>query len=630
MSQQTSGLYEFGRFRLDGRERLLLRDGAIVSLTPKAFDLLLVLVERHGHLLGKEELFKAVWPDSFVEESSLSSNIALIRKALGEGMNGERYIETVPKRGYRFVASVKVVNREGAAPVATALPVSAEFAAAPLPVKTASPAGLRKRPAAILGVFALLLLALASVGLYLRFKPAPRTESLAVLPFSADAQTEYLADGIAESLINNLSRLSNLRVTARATAFSYKGKEANPRQVGQELNVGTVLTGRVALRADSLTVQVEMVDAATGAQKWGERYQRKLSDIFAVQEEIGRQITEKLRLRLSGEEQRQLTKRYTDNAEVYQLYLQGLYLYGKKTADGLHKAIDYYQQAIAKDPQFAPAYPGLAYCYVTLSSEEESAKLLPQAKAAALKALEIDNDLAEAHAALGWIKWIFDLDRAGAESEFEQALKLNPNSADARYRYARLLADTGRFDEARAQARQAIDLDPLSIQYRKGTPYILYLSRRYTEAIAEYRKLIEIAPDFPQIQHELGLAYEQKGMYEEALSQLQKTFEMPENYGRTMIRADIGHLYAVWGKRAEAQQVLAELLKKSEQSYVSAYDIAVIYAGLGEAEQAFSWLDKAARQRPFWLVWLKLDPRLDGLRRDPRFADLLRRLRLTP
>jgi eukaryotic-like serine/threonine-protein kinase len=477
---------------------------------------------------------------------------------------------------------------------------------------------------ALAAVVVLLAQKLTSVGP--RPKPAPRAESLAVLPFGADPQTEYLADGITESLINNLSRLSNLRVIARATAFSYKGKEKDPRQVGEELNVGTVLTGRVALRDDSLTVQVDLVDAATGIQKWGERYQRRLSDIFAVEEEIGRQITEKLSLRLSGEEQRQLTRRYTDNAEVYQLHLQGLYLFNKKTEAALYQAIDHFGHAVAKDPQYAPAYPALANCYLMLSAKEGPGELLPKAKAAVVKALEIDPDLAEAHSSLGHLKWVYDLDSAGAESELGQALKLNPNSAVAHYAYGRVLTDTGRFAEAHAQAKQAIELDPLSIQYRKSVPYILFLSRRYDEAIAEYRKLIVIAPEFPQAQRELGLAYEQKALYQEAFSQLQKTYEMPENYGKTMLRADLGHLYAVWGKRAEAQQVLAELLKQSEQSYVSAYDVAVIYAGLGAKEQAFAWLDKAIGQRPFWLCWVKLDPRLDGLRADPRFGDLLRRL----
>jgi TolB-like protein/DNA-binding winged helix-turn-helix (wHTH) protein/Flp pilus assembly protein TadD len=626
MEKKLKQLYEFGSFRLDAGERLLLRAGESVPLTPKAFDLLLALVKEPGHLLEKDVLMKTVWPDSFVEENNLADNISRLRKALNDGDNGQRFIETVPKRGYRFVADVKEVNGETPASTAAVAFVANEFPAAPVPVKMASPLSRHKYLGVVLVIVGLLVLTLLGVNTYRRLQPTPRAESLAVIPFSADSQTEYLSDGISESLINNLSRLSNLRVTARTTAFSYKGKEKNPQQIGQELNVSTVLTGKVTLRDDSLTVQVEMVDAATGTQMWGERYQRKLADIFAVQEEIGRQITEKLRLRMTGEEQRQLTKRYTDNVEVYQLYLLGLYLFNKRTEDGLHKAIDHFQRAIAKDSQFAPAYPSLANCYVMLSAKEGPAKLLPEAKAAVLKALEIDNNLAEAHSSLAQIRWVYDLDGAGAQSELEQALKLNPNSAVAHYQYARVLADTGRFNEAHAQIKQAIELDPLSIQYRKSVPYILYLARQYDEAIAEYRKLIVIAPEFPQAQRELGLAYEQKGLYQEAFSQLQKTYEMRENYGKTMLRADIGHLYAVSGRRTEAQRVLTELIRKSEQSYVSAYDVAVIYAGLGDMDQAFAWLDKAIEQRSFWLVWLKLDPRLDGLRRDQRFANLLQRV----
>ena len=622
MEQKPEQLYEFGSFRLDPGERLLLRAGEPVPLTPKAFDLLLVLVKEAGHLLEKEALMNAVWPDSFVEENNLADNISRLRKALNDGENGQRFIETVPKRGYRFVADVKETN--GAASASTVTPVSPEFPTAPI---VTIPQSVLRKYLWVVIAFGVVIATFLGIAGYNRFKSA-RAESLAVIPFSSEPETEYLSDGISESLINNLSRLSNLRVTARATAFSYKGTERNPQQIGKELNVSNVLTGKVTLRNDSLTVQVELVDAETGTQLWGERYQRKLADIFAVEEEIGRQIAEKLRLRLSGEEQLQLTKRYTDNPEVYQLYFQGLYLFNKRTEEGIYKAIEYFQQAIAKDPQFALAYPSLANCYVILSAKEGPAKLLPEAKAAALKALELDNNLAEAHAALAQIRWVYDLDQAAAESELQQALKLKPNSAVAHYQYARVLADTGRFDQAHAHIKQAIELDPFSIQYRKSVAYILFLARQYDEAIAEYKKLIVIAPEFPQSQRELGLAYEQKGLYQDAFSQLQRTYDMRENYGKMMLRADIGHLYAVWGKRAEAHKVLTELIKKSEQTYVSAYDIAVIYSGLGDRDQAFGWLDKAVEQHSFWLSWLKLDPRLDPLRSDPRFSQLLQRVRL--
>lgn len=622
MPPKSEHLFEFGTFRLDPGERLLLRAGEPVPLTPKAFDLLLVLVKDAGHLLEKEALMKAVWPDSFVEENNLADNISRLRKALNDGENGQRFIETVPKRGYRFVADVKETNGATSASVET--PVSAEFPTAP-PIQSHS---VLRKYFWVVVAFGVVIATVLGIAIYNRFNSAPRAESLAVIPFSSEAETEYLSDGISESLINNLSNLSNLRVTARTTAFSYKGTERTPQQIGKELNVSNVLTGKVTLRNDSLTVQVELVDARTGTQLWGDRIERKLADIFAVEEEIGRQIAEKLRLRMSGEERLQLTKRYTDNPEVYQLYFQGLFLFNKRTEEGIYKAIEYFQQAIAKDPQFALAYPSLANCYVILSAKEGPSKLLPEAKAAALKALELDNNLAEAHAALAQIRWVYDLDQAAAESELQQALKLKPNSAVAHYQYARVLADTGRFNEANAHIKQAIELDPFSIQYRKSVAYILFLARQYDEAIAEYKKLIVIAPEFPQSQRELGLAFEQKVLYQDAFNQLQKTYEMRENYGKMMLRADIGHLYAVWGKRAEAHEVLTELIKKSEQSYVSAYDIAVIYAGLGDRDQAFGWLDKAVEQRSFWLSWLKLDPRLDPLRSDPRFSHLLQRVRM--
>jgi TolB-like protein/tetratricopeptide (TPR) repeat protein len=476
----------------------------------------------------------------------------------------------------------------------------------------------------IIGVFVASALMVAIV-LRLHPDPAPFPKSLAVLPFSTEEPTEYLADGLTEDLINNLSRLSNLRVIARSIAFSFKGRETDPIQIGKQLNVGSVVTGRFAMRDSSFSVQVEMVNAATGSQTWGERYEGKLTDILSVREKITAQIADHLNLKLSGEEQRQLTKRYTGNAEVYPLYLQGLFLSSKPTKQGIQKAIGYYKKAIAKDPQFAPAYVSLATCYELQSAQEGPGTLLQEAKVAVTRAIEIDDTLAEAHAELGFLKWIHDLDKTGAEKELDLALKLNSNSALAHFDYSRVLAETGRFDQALVEANRAIELEPLSIQTRKRLPYVLLLARRYDEAIVEYQKLIELAPDFIQTQRELGLVYEQKGMGELALLQFQKVVAMPENYASTMARADIGHEYAVSGQRSKAQQVLADLLKESEKSYVSAYDIAVIYAGLNENGQAFTWLSKAIEQRPFFIGWLTVDPRLDGLRKDRHYAELLKR-----
>jgi DNA-binding winged helix-turn-helix (wHTH) protein/TolB-like protein/tetratricopeptide (TPR) repeat protein len=610
MADKGKRVYEFASFRLDVDERRLLRGSEVVVLPPKAFDVLVALVEHHGHLLEKGVLLKMIWPDSFVEENNLADNVSRLRKVLRDGEDGE-FIETVPKRGYRFIGEVKEVHGSG-----------------PAPVTKSDQTRLNKRRAAFQATFLLVVATLGAVGLHLHSSPAPTIESLAVLPFDGAPEVEYLSEGISEGLIDSLSSISQLQVAARATAFRYRGKDWNPRQVGQDLHVGSVLTGKLALHDQTLTLQVDLVNAATGTEIWGGRYERNLSDILSLQDEVVRQVTDTLRVTLTGGDQRQLARHGTNNPEAYQLYLSGVFLFSRRTSTGIQSAMDYFHQAIAKDPNYALAYAALANCYVTSSAGGDPRTLLPQARAAAMRALEIDRDLAEAHASLGWIKWIHDVDVTGAESQFKEALRLSPTSADSHYRYARLLADVGRFEEARAHVTRAIELDQLSIQYRKGVPYILYLARRYDEAITEYKKLTETAPEFMQAQRELGLAYEQKGAYVEALEQLQKIFETPGNSGKSMPSADVAHVYAVWGRRKEARQILAELIAKSKTTYVSDYDVAVIYAGLGETDHAFTWLDRAIEQRPYWLVWLKLDPRLENLRSDARFSRLLQRVAL--
>ena len=337
LSLQPNHSYEFGPFLLNVTERLLLRDGNVVPLTPKAFDLLLALIEHHGRLLGKGELMMAVWPDTLVEEGNLSWNISHLRKALSDGESEQQFIETVPKHGYRFVASVKEVQTEGIQPIDTP------------PTKSTSPS----RRQVVLAVAVCLLLALSGVWLYQLFENELRADSLVVLPFSngnADPEAEYLSDGITESLINNLARLSNLRVIARATAFQYKGKEFDPPKIGQKLNVSAILMGKVVLRDDTLIVQVDLVDTAGGRQLWGERYTRKLSEILTLQDEITSQISEQLSIKLTTEEQDRLTKRHTDNAEAYQLYVKGRYFWNKATEEGLKKGIEYFSQAVERDP----------------------------------------------------------------------------------------------------------------------------------------------------------------------------------------------------------------------------------------------------------------------------------------
>jgi serine/threonine protein kinase/Tfp pilus assembly protein PilF len=482
---------------------------------------------------------------------------------------------------------------------------------------------------------AVVVLALGSVGLYwlaLRDKSVDQAiDSLAVLPFantSADPNTEYLSDGITESLINSLSHLRKLRVTARTTAFRYKGREVDPQKAGRDLNVRAVLTGKVVQRGDTLILQAELVDVAEGSQLWGERYSRKLSDVLAVQEVIAKQISEKLRLRLSGEEKNQLAKRYTENAEAYQLYLKGLYSWNKRTEEGVNKGIEYFQQAIEKDPSYALAYASLADCYDLLGGllYLPPKEALTRGKAAVVKALEIDDTLAEAHTMLASIRATYDWDWVGAEREYQRAIELNPSYATAHQRYSLHLMNMGRTEESLAEIKRALELDPVSLSINTSLGWRLHFARRYEQAIEQYRKTLEMDSTFGPAHFYLGQAYEQKGMYEEAIAEFHKAI----NFSRGQAVAALGHAYAMSGKRREARKVLYELEEQSKRRYISPYGMALIYTGLGEKDQAFAWLQRACEDHSFGLNHLKVEPSLDSLRSDSRFRDLLRCVGLPP
>jgi len=458
-------------------------------------------------------------------------------------------------------------------------------------------------------------------------------DSLAVLPFenaSADPNTEYLSDGITESIINSLSPLPKLKVMARSTVFRYKGRAVDPQEAGRELGVRAVLTGRVLQLGDRLVIKAELVDAADGAQLWGEQYNRQLTDILQVQEEIAREISEKLRLRLSGEEKKRLAKRHTENTEAYQLYLKGRYYWNKRTEEGLRRGMAYFQQAIGKDPAYALAYAGLADCYRLLSSYSvlPSKESGPRAKAAALKALEIDDHLAEAHTSLAYIQFTYDWDLPEAERGFRRALELNSNYATAHQWYSLYLRTMGRFDEAWAEIKRAQELDPLSLIISATAALHFYYTRQSERMMEQARQTIELEPSSHITQGVLGLAYELQGKYEEAIAEYHRA--IPLSGGDPEVPTQIARTYAMSGRREEAERVLGEVLQLSQQRYVSPYDIALIYASLGERDQAFAWLEKAYEDRVTMLPGLKVDPRMDNLRADPRFQDLLQRLGFAP
>jgi len=638
MSADPQHFYEFGRFRIDTGERVLLRDHEVVPLTPKVFEILLVLVQNSGQVVSKDGLMKKVWPDSFVEDGNLTQNISLLRKALGEGQNGHQYIETVARRGYRFVAPVREAGAgdgSSAGAIGThaegprAIETSPAGEAAPVlqtaPQKYSIQSLKTRRQVLMLSVPVLIAVALGIVYLTRDSKAvnSGAIESIAVLPFineAADTDAEYFTDEITESLVNNLSQLPKLRVVPRSVVMNYRGLNADPRKIARDLNVRAVLSGRVHRRGDTLSIQVDLIDATSVSQMWGQHYDRRVSDILLVQEDISRDIFENLRLKLSVEEQKQL--------ESFSLYLKGRNAWNKRTEDGLLQGIEYFRKAIEVDQSYAPAYAGLADCYnmLVVYGLSQPKDAFPKAKEAATKALSIDGTLAEARTSLAFIKHRWDWGRDEAEREFQLAIKYKPGYAPAHQWYSSYLVAMGRFDEAIDQARRAQELEPLSFIGNSHLGWILYLAGRNDEAIAHCKRLLDVDPNFFPARRYLGLAYEQKGMYAEAIDQFEQGVKLS---GSPLMLSLLGHAYAASGKKADAQRIVSEL-DQQKQRYVSPYTIATIYAGLGDKDQAFRLLEKAFEERDIWLMNLKVDPVLIGLRSDYRFKDLLQRIGLVP
>jgi TolB-like protein/DNA-binding winged helix-turn-helix (wHTH) protein/Tfp pilus assembly protein PilF len=650
MSLQTKHFYEFGPFRIDTENRLLMREGGVIPLTPKAFETLLILVERSGQVVQKDELMNRLWPDTFVEEGNLTFNISVLRKALGESLQSHPYIETIPRRGYRFVAAVRQVNGEPADLVIeehlrAQVVVEeederrerdrpAEAAEAP---KSLPPVPSR-RPLLRLRSWSLAALALAMVvglgltlPLWRRHTLRPAIHSVAVLPFvnaSMDEDTEYLSDGITESLINTLSHLSQLRVIARTTSFRYKGRELDLQFVGRELGVQAVLTGKVAQRGDTLIIQADLINVVDGSQLWGERYARRFSDYFGVQGEIARQIYEKLRFRLTGQEEQRLARRPTENAEAHRLYLMGQYFWSKREQEGLKKAIEYLNLAVQKDPNYAAAYALMADCYIPLGSYGilPPSEFMPRAKAAAVKALQLDETLAEAHASLGYIN-MYEWHWPEAEQEYQRAVEFNPNYSVAHHGYAFLLAAKGRMEEAISEMRQALDLDPTSLMMSSAMGLVFHFARRYDEAVEQLKKTIEMDPHFAAGHSFLGQVYVEKQMYAEALDELRKAAEefhtTPDLFPEFVLAQGLS------GDRVDAQKSVAKWSELGKRQYVSPYSMALGYIGLGEHDQALDWLEKAYQEKNSSLVFLTARPTFDRLHSDRRFTDLLKRIGLT-
>jgi DNA-binding winged helix-turn-helix (wHTH) protein/TolB-like protein/tetratricopeptide (TPR) repeat protein len=641
MQPQSSRFYEFGPFRVDTVKRVLLREGEPVSLSPKAFDTLLALVQNAGEVLEKDRLMDLLWPDSAVEEANLPLNVSALRKALGETPNERGYITTIPGRGYRFGAAVQVLGaeepdliierRQRATVVIREHDPSGDSqiysSERLLPAATSAP-NRWKRTVIIVSALGLLGAAVAVIffrrGVEEQRSPT-LVKSLAVLPFKPLGEAsgdDYLGLGIADSLI---TRLSNLRQVIVRPTSSVSGRSLEGNQlvdIGQELKVEAVLEGRFHRSGDRIGLTVQLVKVQDGSIMWGHAFEQKETDILILESTMAERVAAALVPRLTGEERQALSKRDTDNTEAHQLYLKGRFFLGKFAGEG-KKAIALFEQAIAIDPNYALAYAGLADCYRMADVHPRDA--FPKAKDYAIKALTIDDNLAEAHVSLATIKFKWDLDLPGAESEYKRAIELNPNYVYGHNLYATYLVFCGRFDEAAAEIKRARELDPVDRVSYRVEGFSFYFKGRFDQAIDIYKEALEMDPRYLPAQREIGLAYEQKGMYEEALKALQLSLSQTVNRSNPTILADIAHVYAVWGKRSKAQKILKE---QSKRRLVSPYGIAVIYAGLGEKDKALEWLDKAYEVRSFWLTTIKVDPRLESCRSDPRFTALLRKVGL--
>jgi eukaryotic-like serine/threonine-protein kinase len=455
-------------------------------------------------------------------------------------------------------------------------------------------------------------------------------DSLAIMPLandSADAEMEYLGDGITESIINSLAQLPQLRVIPRSTVFRYKGRKVDPEEIGKELGVRAVLTGRILQIGDSLIVKTELVDVGRQTQLWGEQYRRPFTDIFALQEEISQEISGNLRLQLSGEERQKLIKRYTDNTEAYHLYLKGRYYVHKRTPDWIKKGVESFLQAIDLDPNYALAYAGLAEAYGFLASStggQPPREAYPKAKAAAAKALELDDTLGEAHCTLGFFRLLYDWDFAAAEEEFKRAIELSPNFANAWDGYGFYFKATGQSEASIRSCRRAQELEPLSLFITLSLAWAYYFARQYDRAMEQGRKALDMDPNFGFAYWHRGMAYIQQKKFADAVTALRKAINL--SGPATTFISYLGYANARMGKHREARQMIAQLERVSKRQYVSSYFIAVIYLGLGDLDRTFEWLEKAYEERSGFMAFINVEPMLDALRSDPRFKALAEKI----
>jgi TolB-like protein/Tfp pilus assembly protein PilF len=582
-SISSKTVVRFGSFEADFRAGELRKHGVKLKLVGQPLEVLAMLLERPGQLVTRDELRARLWPtDTFVDfDHGLNAAVNKLRDALSDSADKPKYVETLPRRGYRFISAVGLHDSQN-----------------------------------LLGELS-----------------SPKIQSLVVLPLenlSKDPEQEYFADGMTDQLITNLAQISALKVVSRTSAMRYKGTKKSLPEIARELHVDAVVEGAVMWMGGRVRISAQLIEAPTDHHLWAASYDRDLRDVLSMQEEVTRAIASEIRVNLSAQEQARLANTRPIDPEAYRLYLKGRYYWYKVTPEAMQKAIEYFQQALEKDPAYALAYAGLADTYNTLAffTVFPPREVVPKAKAAAVKALEIDANLAEAHVSLGWAGFTYDLDWPAAGKHLERAVVLNPAYPVAHSFYSLYLGALGRSEEGLTEAKRALDLDPVSPAILHYVVVQLYLARRFDEAIEQCRKTLELDPSFTPARGVLGHVYAAKGMYREALAEYEKYATL--SGGSPGSTAFVGYAHARLGQRSQAFRVLDQLGAASKQRYVPALSFATVYVGLGEKEQAFLWLEKAYDERTNSLAYLKVQSTWDPLRPDPRFADLVRRIGLPP
>jgi TolB-like protein/DNA-binding winged helix-turn-helix (wHTH) protein/Tfp pilus assembly protein PilF len=636
-SPATGQLIRFGAYELDIRAGELRKSGIRIKLQEQPLLVLQALLENPGAVLTRDDLQKKIWPaDTFVDfDHGLHAAVNRLRAALNDSADNPRYVETVGRRGYRFIGQVE--NRPTETHAAPLLP-----AVVPVdPVPKPRPAIWRSWTGAIAGF----VLALALAALLIGFNFAGlRTwlfgvnrsfRSLAVLPLAnltSDPAQDYIAEGMTEDLITQLSKLADLKVISHTSVMQYKGTHKPLPQIARELNVDAVVEGAVEFAGDHVRITAQLVDAATDQHIWAEKYDRELSNVLLLQSEVASDIAKQIDLKLTPQQRERLAAEARPVVpEAYQAYLLGRYYWNKRTADGLAKSGQYFQDAIKKDPNYAVAYSGLSdyFAFLTLIGGPEilpPKQAMTQAKSAAVRALQLDSSLAEAHASMGHVLHNYDWDLPGAEREFKRAIELNPNYSTVHHWYAHLLMQTGRMNESLDEAKRALDLDPLSPFVNNGLARQYYLARQYDKAIAQCQIGLQIDPTYLPAKIQLGLAYEQKGMLTEAISELEQTRNMAETL--PMAHALLAHAYAAAGRKDDAQKELAVLNAISQHRYVPPSYFAIVSVALADKNQAFAYLQKSYQDRSEQLLYMGVEPLVDPLRDDVRFDELMRKVGL--